>query len=53
MAPAAAGLRLMPYSGSKTPAATGIPTKLYASAHPRFWRIFDSALRPSSIASTT
>ena len=50
-APAAAGLRLMPYSGSNTPAATGTPTRLYARAHPRFCRILPSALRPSSIAS--
>ena len=44
-APAAAGLRLMPYSGSNTPAATGTPTRLYARAHPRFCRILPSALR--------
>ena len=46
-APAAEGLRATPYAGKRAPAASGTPTALYASAHPRFWRILLREFLPS------
>eukprot|EP00955_Chlamydomonas_euryale_P036732 350539-Chlamydomonas_euryale.AAC.4 len=53
MPAATLGLRHTPADGSSAPAASGMPTTLYASAHARFWRILDNVARPSTMLSTT
>mmetsp|Transcript_4368 Transcript_4368/g.12600 ORF Transcript_4368/g.12600 Transcript_4368/m.12600 type:complete len:420 (-) Transcript_4368:1542-2801(-) len=51
MPPAAAGLRDRSKAGSRAPAARGMPTRLYASAHPRFCLILPTVALPRSRAS--
>ena len=51
--PATLGVSARPVKGRRTPAAIGMPTALYAKAHPRFCLILANVALLSSMESTT
>jgi hypothetical protein len=53
MAPATDGLNAMSYAGRRAPAASGMPTELYARAQNKFCLILLKVARPNVTASAT